>query len=443
MSSARTAALTLARNAFPARAQLNLDPSFFLNLVTPALLLALMKLWTLGSSHKYGIYFTAEAATFLYSYFALSRAIYLHHNGRDHQGRHDPARARKAKQDFHRQVKPLLGQLAPYAVPLLMIAATLDLLSMSSPKVQRDGAQKLILMAEILVWLRLAPVLILATARWSSLKPFDWTAARQLIAANLAFVIPSFLLAALVILFAWILASMTLTAVMTLSPNFMLLVFGAGAVAFALWIQCLWSDFALAELCKPPARPARTYSPDLAHIEQPTRLGRFLMSGYDVIEGRRKIVITAGGLHRLVMSGGLFIAPILCGIAIAKNQAHLVPHLLAILAAVCLSLLILTGLRSPPERIEIDRNAGTIVTVRTYFWLITRSLQLDAAEIKSAIVDEKKVWERDGRALVAYTPMLLLQSGERKHLAKSRTFTEKQACRIVEAINAFSVRNTA
>jgi hypothetical protein len=88
----------VAGSAYPPRAQLNFDPPFFLNLIAPALLLSLLKKWTTLIAPAYGVYFTAEAVTILYAYFALARSVYVYNNSRDREGRYDSHRAVLARQ---------------------------------------------------------------------------------------------------------------------------------------------------------------------------------------------------------------------------------------------------------------------------------------------------------------------------------------------------------
>lgn len=264
----RAGLITLARPARPARAGLNLDPSLFLNVVAPALLLGILKWWTVSSTHKYGIYFTAEAFTFVYSYFALARGVYVHRNGTDANGRRDAALVRKAKQDFQRQLAAKRGSIIAYVGPLFLVAIGVDLMlwAFGGERVQRPEAILGIVVFEIVLWLGFGPLVALAMSQWSTVRPLNIAAAGRLINENLIFVIWSFAIAAAIIFAGGILGVVALHATLHWSPLFMLWSITAAVIAFAIWAQGVWSDYALARFdTQSRASPHYQHPSDFAH----------------------------------------------------------------------------------------------------------------------------------------------------------------------------------
>lgn len=253
------AAVSMARTSFPPRVQLNFDPPFHLGLIAPAILLALLKKWAGLIAPVYGVYFTAEVATIVYAYFALSRAVYVHNNGRGADGRRDKARMRKAEQEFHRALKAGGGpRFLAVAIPLAAVAAGADLLTMGRQLKVSNACYGLILLVEILVWLRIGPPFVVACAKWNALKPYRIELARQLVWRNAGYVWPSFLLATL--LFA---VGATLALFIAYPPLRALVVavlptwhaifwystaFYSVIAVYALAIQCVWSELVGAPL---------------------------------------------------------------------------------------------------------------------------------------------------------------------------------------------------
>ena len=253
------AAIASARSAFPPRAQLNLDPPFFLGLLIPAVLLSLLKKWTLLIAPRYGIYFTAEAVTILYAYFALARAVYIHSNGRARDGRYDSSKAAKAEQDFHRALPSLRSMLARIALPLLALGAIADVVTAGRQTAAIvNAATALILLMELVAWLRFGPAFVVMCQRWTALKPPNPAFARRLVWANLAYVVPSFVAATLVFavgsvlglkLFYEPLRALVVAAVPSWTAIFLYsTLFYAVIAGFAFWIQCHWSAEVAAKL---------------------------------------------------------------------------------------------------------------------------------------------------------------------------------------------------
>jgi uncharacterized membrane protein YhaH (DUF805 family) len=265
----------VAGSAYPPRAQLNFDPPFFLNLIAPALLLSLLKKWTTLIAPAYGVYFTAEAVTILYAYFALARSVYVYNNSRDRGGRYDSHRARKAVQDFHRSLRGNFSVARFIAAVVMVAAISADCLALlhrlAAPS---KGTPELIMAVEIGVWLFAAPSFIVACARWTTLDKPDFAAAHRLVTANARDARPTFLLVALVFAVGTTLAVHTLYAplralVVSFSPTWTAIflfstVFYAFIAAFALWLQCVWSF-----VVPPRFKAAASPSPDVSGETNP------------------------------------------------------------------------------------------------------------------------------------------------------------------------------
>jgi hypothetical protein len=252
-------AIASARSAFPPRAQLNLDPPFFLGLLIPAVLLSLLKKCTLLIAPRYGVYFTAEAVTILYAYFALARAVYIHSNGRTRDGRYDRSKAAKAEQDFHRALPSLRSTLARIALPLLALGAIADVVTSGGQTgAIVNVATALILFVEMAVWLRFGPAFVVMCQRWTVLKPPNPAFARRLVWANRAYVVSSFVMATLVFavvsvlglkLFYEPLRALVVAALPSWTAIFLYsTLFGAVIAGFAFWVQCQWSAAVAAKL---------------------------------------------------------------------------------------------------------------------------------------------------------------------------------------------------
>jgi hypothetical protein len=223
-------------------------------------LLSLLKKWTLLIAPAYGVYFTAEVVTILYAYFALARAVYIHNNGRTSDGRYDRSRAAKAEQDFHRAFRPLgSGHLRRIALPLLALGAIADVLTAGQQReANSNAAAALILLIEMVAWLRFGPVFVVTCQRWSVLKPPNPALARRLVSANWDYVLPSFLMATLVFavgstlglkLFYDPLRALVVAAIPTWTAIFFYsTLFYAVIAGFALWVQCHWSAEVAAKL---------------------------------------------------------------------------------------------------------------------------------------------------------------------------------------------------
>lgn len=246
-----TAVATAQRALFPSRAQLNYDPPFLLNLLVPAFVLSLMHRWAGLAAPQLGHYFTMEGIAFLYSYYVLARAVYVHHNARDSEGRFHEGRARKAEQEFYRLIRAMTDTLWK---PVLLVIVPAVLTDVATAGRQFE-AQKLaagpINVVSFAVWFFVAPSFILACARWTQLQPFDLPSSRQLLRAN-RWIAPSFLTAVLVILAGGSLALGMLypllrAIVVILIPSGIAIalystVFFTCLITLAVWIQCVWSQ---------------------------------------------------------------------------------------------------------------------------------------------------------------------------------------------------------
>lgn len=255
-------AMAAARAAFPPRAQINLDPPFFLNLLTPAFVLSLMHRWAALAAPRLGHYFTMEAVAFVYSYYVLGRAVYIHHNGRDAEGRYDAARARKAEQAFYRIAGDLSGMVRVPVLVLVAVAIAADFATVGHQFAAQRACERPILVVSFLVWTLVAPAYIVACARWSEVTPFDLTAARRIVWENLwqalNFIVAIFVILAGVWLINLLYLPLRMVVAMVLPFGMAIAIFAslfvAAIITYAVWVQCLWSQAFMDRLAQ-KARP--------------------------------------------------------------------------------------------------------------------------------------------------------------------------------------------
>ena len=111
------------------RARIDWNFHLFLDLLAPALLLGLLRLWSSAMAPRLGVYFTAEALLIAYAYFAVVRGVHLNARSYDWAGRYSRELALKAGQDFHRGLLRYRVKIALVVLPLLLAALVLDVLT--------------------------------------------------------------------------------------------------------------------------------------------------------------------------------------------------------------------------------------------------------------------------------------------------------------------------
>lgn len=257
-------ATAVARVAYPPRAQLNFDPPFVLSLIAPAVLMSLMKKWAHVIAPTYGIFFTSMAVAILYGYYALARAVFVFNHSRDREGVFDDAKARKAEQDYYRLSRAKRATLVLAALALIAPATIADVLTMGRQTYHvMERVMGHIMLVEIVVWLWLGPAFVIACQRWTTLKPFNLTLARQIVAVNrggnvrssfcLATLLFAVASAFLIVTFYEPLRAILVSVIPSVRAIFVFsTLFYAVIAGFALWVHCVWSQTVAANLAEPP-----------------------------------------------------------------------------------------------------------------------------------------------------------------------------------------------
>jgi hypothetical protein len=168
------------------RARIDWNFHLFVDLLAPALLLGLLRLWSSAMAPRLGVYFTAEALLIAYAYFAVVRGVHLNARSYDWSGRYSRERALKAGQDFHRGLRRYWVKIALVVLPVLMAALMLDALTGNNGVQYRPNIHLSILFVEIMVWARYGAAVVIASARWSPPQPAAFNEARELAARPLA-----------------------------------------------------------------------------------------------------------------------------------------------------------------------------------------------------------------------------------------------------------------
>ena len=115
--------------ASPPRAQIFHRIAPYVSLLPPALLLGMLRIWSLWVAPRHGVYFTVEAVLIIYACFAIVRAVHVHAHSTDSRGSYDAARARKARNAFHGEIGRHWARIAIVVLGLLLIAFGLDVLT--------------------------------------------------------------------------------------------------------------------------------------------------------------------------------------------------------------------------------------------------------------------------------------------------------------------------
>jgi hypothetical protein len=162
------------------RARIDWNFHLFLDLLAPALLLGLLRLWSSAMAPRLGVYFTAEALLIVYAYFAVIRSVHLNARSYDTAGHYSRALSLRAGQDFHRGLLRYRVKIALVVLPLLVAALVLDVLTKKFGVAYRPNINLSILFVEIMVWARYGAAVIIAAARWSPPRPAAFGEAREL-----------------------------------------------------------------------------------------------------------------------------------------------------------------------------------------------------------------------------------------------------------------------
>ena len=214
------------------------------DLLVPALLLGLMRVWSLTTAPKQGMYFLAEVLLIAYAYFALVRAVQLHAQGRDWEGWYNWQWAATARHDFYSALWGQQLRIALVLVPLLCAALVLNLLTADTGFQLRPNLHLSVMFVALMAWARYGAAIVLAAARWSPPRPLQFEEAREL--ASRAPVVRSFALlnlgfgaVALAALAAFKWAGALLP---TARAELICLMAVFTALAWlALWLHCRWA----------------------------------------------------------------------------------------------------------------------------------------------------------------------------------------------------------
>jgi len=248
-----------ARSRSNSRARVNWNFSLLLDLLAPALLLGLWRVWSAAMAPRLGIYFTAEAVLIAYAYFAVVRCVHLDARSTDRAEHYSRALALRARQEFGRALRRHWVPIALVVLPLLSVAFVLDALTAGTGVQHRPNVHLSILFVEIMVWARYGAAVVVASARWTPPQPPAFARARTLadsgpVARSFALTNIAFGVAALAAIggYKWggvllpsVKAELVCSAVVYTS-----------LALLALWLQCRWARHILGRFDEQPAREA-------------------------------------------------------------------------------------------------------------------------------------------------------------------------------------------
>ena len=245
-----------ARGASRSRAHINGAFYLFLDLLPPALLLGLWRVWSSAMAPKLGVYFTAEVLLIAYAYFAVVRMTHINAHSYDRTGHYNRALALRAGQDFHRGLRQYWLKIAIGVLALLVAALALDALTAGTGIQRRPSLHLTILFVEIMVWARYGAAVVITAARWAPPRSPAFAQARELagsipVARSFALTNIAFAAAALVAVagYKWggvLLPSARLELLCSVGV-FVCLAF------LALWLQCRWARTIIERIEKLPS----------------------------------------------------------------------------------------------------------------------------------------------------------------------------------------------
>jgi hypothetical protein len=214
------------------------------DLLAPALLLGLLRVWSLTTAPKQGVYFFAEALLIAYAYFVIARAAYIHTQSRDWEGRYDLQWHLKARGHFYAAVLAHRLRIALLIVPLLCAALILDFVTADSGFQLRPNLHLSVMFVALMAWARYGAAIVLASARWSPPRPLQFDEARELasrapVARSFALLNLGFGAVALAALSSYKWAGAHLP---TARAELICLIVVFTALAWlALWLHCRWA----------------------------------------------------------------------------------------------------------------------------------------------------------------------------------------------------------
>lgn len=263
------------RSSSPARAHITRNLYLFIDLLAPALLLGLWRVWTSTQAPRWSVYFTAEALLIACAYFAVVRSAYLNTHSTDGSGNYNRALALEAARNFHLGLRRYWTKIAIAVLALLVAGVALDALTKGTGMQHRPNVHLSILFVEIMVWARYGAAILIASACWSTPQPAEFARARRL--ANHAPLARSFALVTL----GFGAAAVATVAVYKFSGPLLptsraelvcaMAVF-SGLAMLALWLQVRWVRQVLARLQQPAAIQGAT--PTVAHAADGSTLHR-------------------------------------------------------------------------------------------------------------------------------------------------------------------------
>jgi hypothetical protein len=189
------------------RAQWRHALSPLLPLLPSALLLGVLRVWSLAVAPRHSVYFTAEALLVVYACFAIARAVHVNALSCDASGRYDARKAQKARYTFYAVLRRGWGRIALVVLPLLLAALVADMLTAGSGIQQRVNIHLSMMFVELMAWWRYGSTIAMAAAHWTPPRPPALARARCL-ASNARLKVPRTLAPAHLALTAAALASL-------------------------------------------------------------------------------------------------------------------------------------------------------------------------------------------------------------------------------------------
>ena len=168
-----------ARAESRSRARVDWNFHLFVDLLAPAVLLGLLRLWASAMAPRLNLYFTAEAVVIAYAYFAVIRGVHINARSHDWTGRYSRALALQAGQGFHQALQQYWVKFALVVLPLLVAALVLDVLTKNIGMQHRPNVHLTVLFVEIMVWARYGAAIVVASIRWSPPRPPAFETARE------------------------------------------------------------------------------------------------------------------------------------------------------------------------------------------------------------------------------------------------------------------------